>query len=341
MRTWRALGAAALAVSVALLGGCSANTDTNSNGNQPGSLEKITFLAGIAVLGREGYVFDAIEKGYFRDAGFDVTVQTGQASNNLQLLQTGKAQVVTVDVSAAIIAYASGQYKDFTIVGAAQQSNLSTTLVLSDGGIKSPQDLRGKRIGYINAGTNKPLFAAYAEQAKIDASHITWVPFSPAAIQTMPAALGSHRVDALSAFAWDMPGFGNAIKPGDPTVLTGFPFNTYITDLYGSGWAVSKAYAKDHPDRVQKLVDALKKGLTDTVNDPQAVAKIYAKYQHLQPEPAAAAELSIAKQYIQAGGAPIGSISQTKVAKSIALLQSLGLVSSAPAPTDICTCPSS
>ncbi|MBO0881378.1 MAG: ABC transporter substrate-binding protein [Mycobacterium sp.] len=339
MRKWRALGSAALAVSLALVAGCSANTtNNNNNGNGTGALEKITFLAGIAILGREGYVYDAIEKGYFRQAGFDVTVQTGQASNNLRLLQSGQAQVATIDVSAAIIAYASGE-KDFTLVGAAQQSNLSTTLVLSNSGIKTPQDLKGKRIGYITSGTNKPLFSAYAQQAKIDVAHITWVPFSPAAIQSMPAALASHRVDALSAFAWDAPGFGNTIKPGDPTVLTSFPFNNYITDLYGSGWAVTKKYAADHPDRVQKLVDALKKGLTDTVQDPQSVAKIYAKYVHLQPEPAAAAELSIAKLYIQPGGVAIGSINQQKVAKSIALLESLGLISSAPSPADVCTCP--
>lgn len=331
----RALCAAAVAVSLILVGGCASHTTNTTNG-KPAALEKVTFLAALTILGREGYVYDAIDKGYFRDAGFDVTVQPGQATNNLQLLQAGKAQFVTVDISAALMAYASGQFTDFTLVGALQQNLLSTTLVLPNSGITSPKDLAGKKIGYITGGTNKPMFDAYAKEAGIDTTSINWVPFAPAAIQSMPAALAAHQVDALSAYAWDAPNFANMIKPG--TQLNGFPYSSYLTDVYGSGWAVTREYEQAHPDRVKAFVGALVKGLQDTVNDSDAVAKLYAQHSKVEPVQGAAAELSIAKQYIKAGNVPIGAMDPIKVAKSIALLQSLSLITTtAPSPTDVCT----
>ncbi|MBO0868008.1 MAG: ABC transporter substrate-binding protein [Micromonosporaceae bacterium] len=337
MRIGRALGAGAAIVALALGSGCTANnSSTNNTGNNTSTPEKITFVTGLSTLGREGYIYDAIDKGYFRDAGFDVTVQAGFGTEpNLTILQSGKAQFVTTDITAGIVDYATGKFKDFTIVASLQQRMLSATFVLANSGITTPQQLAGKKIAYIQGGTNKTLFDAYAGLAHLDAKGITWVPTS---VQAMPAALATKKVDAISAFVWDEPGFGQQIKPGNQGgVFTVFPYSDFLSDLYGNGIAVTKEYAAQKPDRVRAFNKAILKGLQDALTNPQQVAQAYANHVKVEPEIAALAELGVEKGYAQIGSAPLGSLDQTRIAHSIALLQSTGMIPSAISPSDVCT----
>lgn len=90
----RPFAIAAVALSMALAGGCSsgeAAQPTSGNG-APAALEKVRFLTGLSVQGRESYIFVAIEKGYFKEAGLEVEVTPGNGTTqNLQVLQSGTA----------------------------------------------------------------------------------------------------------------------------------------------------------------------------------------------------------------------------------------------------------
>ena len=105
-RMTRVLGAAAAASTLVLVAGCTSGGDDSSEA--PKALEKVTYLTGAGVQGREAYIYVASEKGYFRDAGLDVEVKPGNGTEqNLKLLQGGQADFATVDITAALIEYAS------------------------------------------------------------------------------------------------------------------------------------------------------------------------------------------------------------------------------------------
>src|SRR4051794_32718785 len=87
------------------------------------AVDKVTYLSLPDSAGTEAFVYVAIEKGYFRDAGLDVTVRSGLGTNpNLKDLSTGAAQYAEVDLTAALLQYGQPDaVRDFAVVGAIQQ----------------------------------------------------------------------------------------------------------------------------------------------------------------------------------------------------------------------------
>ncbi len=317
----RGVGATVAAATLIIASGCSGSEDNDSSGGgQPESITKINFVTGAAIQGREAPVYVAIDKGYFRDAGIEVNVVSGNGTEeNLKLLQAGRAEFVTADITAALVDYAKGAFTDFTVVSVIQQRNLSCLVALAGSGISSPTDLAGKKIGYIPGGVVKVMFDAYAKSAGIDGSKIQWVTMP---IPQQAQALASGVINVASQFVVGV-GSIKAVAKRDVVV---FPYSDYLTDLYGSGVAVTKATARDKPDLVRKFNTAFYKGLTYAVEHPDEAGQIYAKYQKLQPAPVATSEVAALKPYIQIAGTPIGGLQKDRVARNIAILEGAGVI---------------
>jgi NitT/TauT family transport system substrate-binding protein len=327
----RVLGAAATVVALVLSAGCTKSDDSTTT-PQGTALEKVKYLTGASILGREAYVFEAIDKGYFKDAGFDVEVQSGKGTApNLALLQAGQVDFAALDITAALIEYGKGTFKDFTIIDAIQQRNLQTIMALEGSGITSPKDLAGKKIEYIPGGVAKALFPAYAKLAGIDESKIKWINIP---LEQHPQNLAAGTVDAATQFAVGKPGIDRVAKGKKVTVL---PYTDYLTDLYGVGIGVTKKAATSDPDRVRRFNEAILKGLRDATENPDEAGKIYAKYQKIQPEPVAAAENKLMVPYVRsaAGGAAVGALDLQRVARNIAILQGAGVIPAVFQPQDV------
>ena len=328
----RVFGTVAAVAAMALSAGCSSDKDENKGGDQAAAIEKVSYLTGASILGREAFAFIAIEKGYFKQAGFEVEVQSGKGTNaNLALLQSGKVDFAALDITAALIEYGKGTFKDFTIVNAIQQRNLQCIMALEGSGITSPKDLAGKKIAYLPGGVAKQLFPAYAKLAGIDESKIQWVNIP---LEQHPQNLGAGTVDAATQFAVGKPGIDRVAKGKEVTVL---PYTDYLTDLYGVGLGVTKKAKTENPDRVRRFNDALLHGLRDAIENPAEAGKIYAKYNKIQPEPVAAAENTLMVPYVKsaAGGAAVGALDPQRVARNIGILQGAGVIPAAFAPEDV------
>lgn len=316
-RMTRVLGAAAAASTLVLVAGCTSGGD--DNGEAAKALEKVTYLTGAGVQGREAYIYVASEKGYFRDAGLDVEVKPGNGTEqNLKLLQGGQADFATVDITAALIEYGKGVFKDFTVVSAVQQRNLSCIMALDGSGITAPKDLADKRIAYIPGGVVRSLFDTYAKLAGVDGSKIQWVVVP---VQQMGQNLATGSIDAATQFVVGKPGIEAAAKGRKAVIL---PFSEYLPDLYGNGLAVSKKALADNPDRVRKFNDAMLKGLAYAMDNPTEAGTIYAKYQKLQPAPVAAAENVLMAPYVKSTA--VGALDSQRVARNIAVIQAAGIV---------------
>lgn len=325
-RATRLIGAAVAAAALILTAGCSGDDDAAAKGGtegKTGGLEKVSYLTGVNIQGRESYVYVAQEKGFFKDAGLEVEVKPGLGSEkNLQLLQAGQADFAMVDISAGMIAYAQGKFKDFTIVSAIHQRNLACFMALTGSGISTPKDLENKKIAYIPGGIVKTLFDTYAKLSGIDAKTVTWVNMPP---QEMGKGLAQGSIDAATQFVVGKPAVEQAAKAKGKTAVV-LPFSDQLVDLYGNGLAVSKKSLADNPDRVKRFNDAMLKGLQYAIDNPAEAGKIYAKYQKLQPEPVAAAEVALMVPYTKTAGTPLGALDEQKVARNIALLQGAGAI---------------
>ena len=90
-----AFAASALAIAMTLTAGCSDSSDEpkNTSGNAP-QIEKVTYLSGAAILGREAFIYVAMDKGYMKEAGFEVEVKPGTVVAAIWMLSPTVATVI-------------------------------------------------------------------------------------------------------------------------------------------------------------------------------------------------------------------------------------------------------
>jgi len=324
---------AGMAAALLLGSGCSADGgDAAADDKKPGQIEKVSFLTGFGLFGREAYIYVAKEKGYFQEAGLDVEVKSGAGTGeNLKLLLAGQADYGVVDLTGALIEYGKTELKDFTVISAINQRTVTCIMSVEGRNISKPKDLEGKKIGYQPGGVNYTLFPAYAKLAGIDPSKVKWVVGSP---QQLPQFLAAGTIDAQTQLVVGAPTVKNVTKK-EPVVL---PYSDFLTDLYGNALAVSKKKATENPDQVRRFNAAMLKGLEYSIDHPDEAGEIFAKFQKIQPPAVAAGEVKLFAPYVRPGGSEkIGVLDPARVARSIAIMQGIGLIPAGVTPEQVVT----
>lgn len=329
-RLVRGVLAVSAAATMLVTAGCSDTKSPGSDaaGNQA-TVQKVTYLTGLGLLGREAYVFVAKDKGYFQEVGLDVEVKPGSGTvKNLQLLASGEVDFATIDIAAGLIEYGNGKNKDFKVVSAIQQRTVSCIMALEGSGITNPSDLAGKTIGYVPGGTNYTLFPLYAKLAGFDPKTVKWVNTPSPQLQQVLAA---GQVNAITQLVVGKPTVELAARGKTAVVL---PYSNYLTDLYGNGLAVSTKTLGERRDLALKFNEAMLKGLQYSIDNPAEAGQIFVKYNKQANPEAAAAEMELMKPYVL-GGVKIGALDAARIARGIAFLQGSGTITPGVNPTDV------
>jgi NitT/TauT family transport system substrate-binding protein len=143
----------------AALGAC--GHSTSKTGGNAGTA--VTFLTGYGTTPRETFPWVGLAKGFFSEAGIDLTVLPGQPSDaNLKTLAAGKAQFAAVDFVSAI--RGTKAFPDYRTVMAVQSSTLLSMVTLAGRGIGKPTDLAGRTLGTAPAAATQTLFPTYAKK---------------------------------------------------------------------------------------------------------------------------------------------------------------------------------
>ncbi|WIM93600.1 ABC transporter substrate-binding protein [Actinoplanes oblitus] len=290
--------------------------DEQPDGGRPAA-DRVTYLTAFGAVGRDAFAWVAQEKGYFRDAGIDVTIQLGAATGeNLKVLAAGKAQFANLDLTGAWILAGKGQYQDVRAIAAIHQQTLVSIISLAGSAVAKPTDLEGHKLGAATGSVNQLLFPGYAKLAGIDASEVQWVNAPP---PQLPALLAGGRVDALSTFLIGAKGLEKAAG-GKKTVV--MPYSTYLPELYGNGLIASVSITQGNPDLARRFRDAALKGLAYTIEHPQEAAEIMKKAQPAADVTAAVGEITLMTPYVKTSGV----IDKQRVGTAIATLERNGLV---------------
>jgi NitT/TauT family transport system substrate-binding protein len=318
----RSVVAGALAVSLSAAAGCSGSDDNGTDGGQ--ALEKVTYLTSFGTFGRDSYAYVAKEKGYFRDAGFDVEIKPGAGTGeNIKQIVAGNAQFTPIDLTGGLLS-AGGKDKvtGFTAVAGIQQRTMAAIITLDDTKIKVPKDLEGKTLADQPGSVVRNLFPTYAKLANIDVDKVTWV---NGTAQTLMGTLVSGKVAGIGQFVVGKPTVERIAKTKKAVVL---PYSDFLQDLYGNVLITSSDYATKNPDKVKKFSAALLKGLSDSIDNPADAGKIMQKYVETADPDGVAAELTLMAPYVRssAAGIPVGALDAERVARSIAILQGSGQI---------------
>src|SRR5882724_10012860 len=155
-----------------------------------------TYLTGFGTTPRETFPWVGLAKGFFRDAGIDLTVLPGQPSDaNLKSLAAGKAQFASIDYVSAVRGTAN--FPDYRAIEVLQNTTLLSMVTLAGRGITKPADLAHHTLGAAPAAAAQTLFPAYAKAAGFDPSTDKFV---NAPSDQLPSLLASGRVDAIGAY---------------------------------------------------------------------------------------------------------------------------------------------
>lgn len=214
--------------------------------------------------------FVAIEKGYFAEAGLSVEVTAGQGSlDAIPKVATGAFPVGFADIN-SLIKFLD-QNPGAPVIGAMMVYDKPPFAIVGRKslGVETPADLEGKILGAPppdGAFAQWPIFVA---ETGIDASTIT---IEPVGFPTREPSLAEGTVHAVTGFSFTS--FLSTARLGVPEEdLSVILMADHGVDLYGNVIIVNTDFAEANPDAVKGFLEAVAKGVIDTIADPAAAVK--------------------------------------------------------------------
>lgn len=206
-------------------------------------------------------------KGYFKEAGLDVTVDAGSGSSGtVTRVASGSYDMGFADFASLMEFHANNPdapNKPVAIM-VLYNSLPAAALVLKKSGIKSIADLSGKKLGAPVFDAGRRLFPLLATANKI--SDVTWTTMDPALRETM---LVRGDIDAITGFSFTslLNLEARGAKTSDVTI---FPYADNGVKLYGNVIIASPKLLHDKPEAVKAFLAAFTKGAKDVLANPAA-----------------------------------------------------------------------
>ncbi|HEY2526422.1 MAG TPA: ABC transporter substrate-binding protein [Xanthobacteraceae bacterium] len=138
----------------------------------------------------------AHEKGFYRDAGLDVSITAGKGSaSTAQLVASKASQIGFAD--GYVVGNGDSKGMNIKTVGSIFRRNPAAIMLFADSPIKTPHDLEGKAIAISAGSAVTQQFPAFCKGAGVDPSKVQIVNIDPAGIGP---ALITGKVDAIGGY---------------------------------------------------------------------------------------------------------------------------------------------
>jgi NitT/TauT family transport system substrate-binding protein len=277
----------------------------------------------------------ALEKGYYKAEGLDVSMDPGQGSAGaVQRVATGAYQIGFADVNSIIEYNAKNPGKEVMCVFMAYDFAPFGVYALKKSGIKVPKDLEGKKLGAPVFDASFRLFPAFAKKTGI--TKYEPVNLTP---QLREQSLVQGTVDFISGhyFSSMLDLKARGVKFDD---IVAMRYVDYGLDLYANGIIVSPEMLKNEK-AVKGFIAATMKGWKDVIADNKAGIAAAKKKDPLIDEALETERLQISLQtniltpYVKANG--MGDVDPARFARSVALVSDVFGLSPAPTPDKIFT----
>jgi NitT/TauT family transport system substrate-binding protein len=225
------------------------------------AMERISFILNWVAGGDHAPYYYARAKGWYADAGLDVDLIQGSGSSvAAQRAGAGVNQFGLADMTTVLVAIGKGA--DEVAVMNVYANYPGGFYWLKSSGIKSVQDLAGKKIGNPPGDAARALWPALAQANHIDPNSVTWVNLSPSA---KLAALKAGTVDAVTDFYNVHHGYKRELGSD----LGYLSWKDAAVDPYGNSIVVNAAYLKGHRDQVAAFVKVTQKAFAACVAEPR------------------------------------------------------------------------
>lgn len=241
--------------------GNSSNNQTSIDGNT--KLEKFSVVLDWYPNAVHGFIYNAIEKGYYEEEGLDVQIYfPANVNDAISLTAAGKADVGIYYPNDIIRAIAN---EDIPVksVGTIVQSPLNVIVSLKDKNITSPKDFVGKTIGYSGTEFNEALIKTMMESVGASMDDVTLIDvgfdlmtsMTTGKVDATIGCLVNHEVPALEEEGFEVNYF--------------FPTEYGVPNYSELVFVAGNNNINENSEKIEKFLRASQKGFEDMKNDPQ------------------------------------------------------------------------
>jgi NitT/TauT family transport system substrate-binding protein len=235
------------------------------------SLQPVTLRLDWIFQGPNSGFMAAKEKGYYSEAGLDVTIGPGKGSGSTAQLIATKADLIGF-ADGYVVGNSVAKGMNITMVASIYRRNPTAVVVLEESNIKTPKDLEGKTVAIPTGAAQYQQWPAFVKGCGLDSSKIKVVNIDPAG---SPTALVLGKVDAIAGFAQGyVPGV--EIRGGKKARVLWYA-DCGVTAV-SNGIIVHNDLLKENPGLVRAVVAASLKGFLWARKNPDEAAAIVRKF---------------------------------------------------------------
>ena len=233
------------------------------------ALTPIRFSLDWAFQGPQSCYLLALERGYFREEGLNVTIDRGFGAGDVPVkIASGAYEFGVSDPSPTMRMRMTPATANTDIIApfVLQQGSPLAVMTLRRTGIRTPQDLLGKRLAAPETDGGRQMFPAFAKATGLDRSRITWITVTP---QLREPMLARGEADAITGF--ETSGVFSLRAVGVPQQdIVSMRYSAFGVNLLSTCLLVRRPYAEANPRIVAGMIRAIVRGHIDAFRDPAA-----------------------------------------------------------------------
>lgn len=262
--------------------------------------------------------FVAIDKGYYKAEGLDVSIDSGSGSvEGINRVASGTYAFGFADINSLVRFRDKPENAKVTGVLMVYNAPAFSVVTLKKNAIQSPKDLEGKVLGAPAADGAFAQWAAFVQANKIDASKVR---IENVGFPVREPMLAQGKVQAITGFSFSS--YMNLKAVGIPAEeIVVLLMRDFGLELYGNAIMVNPEFAAKNPQLVRGFVKATIRGWQDAAKDPAGAVKSLLKRNATANEAVEVERLKLALQgnvitkEVTAGG--FGGIDAARMERAI------------------------
>jgi NitT/TauT family transport system substrate-binding protein len=287
--------------------------------------------------GVHSWYYLAQDKGYFREAGLDVTIDQGEGSAaTVTRIMGGAYDAGFGDINAIIQTAAQRPGEQPLMVYMIYNKAPFGAVVKASSGINTVKDLEGKKLGGPAGSATTRMWPAFAKLNGLDPAKNEIINMAPNLQEQM---LIQDQVQASLIFT--LTSYMNLVgMRQDPDKdFRWFIFGDYGIASYSNGIMVSQKLARDNPGAVRGLVGAVNRAMKEALANPVAAMAPMTKVEPLFNAALEArrvdyaAKTSMITPEVRSLG--FGDVDDARMTKAIGQIVDVFQLTRTPAPADV------
>jgi ABC-type nitrate/sulfonate/bicarbonate transport system substrate-binding protein len=232
-------------------------------GDQPG-FQKTALRLRWSTQSQFAGIYWAQDKGIFRREGLDVTINPGGPTiNHMQIVGSGSEEFGIA--GAAQIVEARDKGIPVVALAIIYQGNPNVFFSKKESGIKGPKDWVGKEVAVFHGYDLEYMYRAMLKKNGIDPSSVKEY---PAKFDMTPFLHGD--VDVWAGYIINQP---NTAEEQGIEINRIYP-NDYGINVSGDTLFTTEDVIKNHPERCQKMVNAILEGWREALQNKEAAVNL-------------------------------------------------------------------